>query len=239
MKVYTTKCGEAIVYDWICRRRKTAELRIDPRKGLQAITPMGWTQKQLETLLEKKKKWILSHIQRMKLQEAAFSSLSEQRNDQLLYRGRWYPIQRETGPHRKPKVDFTGGAFFLWKGIDTTRDEERAAIVAWFKVEAQQLLEERVQAHAPKIAGSPKMVKAKEQKKRWGSCTHDDRLLFNWRLALAPPEVLDSVVVHELCHMVHKNHSKEFWNLLDHHHPDYGESKKWLKNNGHLLFWLD
>jgi predicted metal-dependent hydrolase len=76
------------------------------------------------------------------------------------------------------------------------------------------------------------MAKAKEQKRRWGSCTSRGDLYFNWRLAMAPPGIIDYIVVHELCHLAHKDHSRKFWDLVGSILPDFKKRKKWLKENG-------
>ena len=79
------------------------------------------------------------------------------------------------------------------------------------------------------------IITIREQKTRWGSCTSEGNLNFNWLLMLAPPEILDYVVVHELCHRKEMNHSAAFWREVEHILPDYRERKKWLKDNGWYL----
>ena len=79
-------------------------------------------------------------------------------------------------------------------------------------------------------------ITIREQKTRWGSCSSNGTLSFNVRLMLAPPAVLDYVVVHELCHIKHMNHSKEFWELVGSILPDYKERRKWLKEHGNELY---
>lgn len=75
----------------------------------------------------------------------------------------------------------------------------------------------------------------KDQRTLWGSCSGKRNLNFNWRLAAAPPEVLDYVIVHELCHLREMNHSKRFWSLVSGFYPDYKMRRKWLKDNSLLL----
>lgn len=75
-------------------------------------------------------------------------------------------------------------------------------------------------------------ITIREQKTRWGSCSSTGTLSFNWRLMLAPPRVLDYVVVHELCHFKYMNHSKDFWALVESILPDYREYRSWLKEHG-------
>ena len=124
----------------------------------------------------------------------------------------------------------------------------------WSKVEKQQ-------ASKPKLEHSEMYYKAKakrlirlrllhfnhhyqlkynriffrNQKTRWGSCSSKKNLNFNWRLILAPQEILDYVVAHELCHLKYMNHSKSFWNMVEEQIPDYKKRRKWLKDNHYLL----
>lgn len=78
-------------------------------------------------------------------------------------------------------------------------------------------------------------ITIREQKTRWGSCSSNRNLNFNWKLMLAPPEILDYVVVHELCHLKEMNHSPAFWHEVEQILPDYAQRKKWLKDNGWKL----
>ena len=104
------------------------------------------------------------------------------------------------------------------------------------KEKAKKVIPERVE-HYAKLAGiSYKRIFIRLQKSRWGSCSVDGNLNFNCLLVLMPPEVLDSVVVHELCHRRHMNHSREFYNEVLRIFPDYKRCDKWLKQNGGAYF---
>lgn len=97
---------------------------------------------------------------------------------------------------------------------------------------------ERTAYFAEKIGVSYGRITLRQQKTRWGSCSANGNLNFNWLLILAPPEVLDYVVVHELCHRRQMNHSQAFWNEVSAVLPGYKEQKKWLKDNGWKLMEL-
>ena len=103
------------------------------------------------------------------------------------------------------------------------------------KKKAREVIPQRVEYYA-KLAGiSYGRIFIRLQKSRWGSCSVDGNLNFNCLLVLMPPEVLDSVVVHELCHRIHPNHSKAFYDAVYKVFPDYDRCDKWLKENGRLL----
>lgn len=93
----------------------------------------------------------------------------------------------------------------------------------------------RVSHYLPQTGGSYTKITIRDQKTRWGSRSSSGTLSFNYRLMYAPPAVLDYVVVHELCHITHMNHSKEFWNMVAVILPDYKERRNWLKDHGKEL----
>lgn len=104
-----------------------------------------------------------------------------------------------------------------------------------YRMTAGQVLQERTEHFARQMEVSFERISIRDQKTRWGSCSARGNLNFNWRLILAPSEVLDYVVVHELAHRREMNHSERFWKLVESVLPDYRERRKWLKENGDLL----
>ena len=100
---------------------------------------------------------------------------------------------------------------------------------------AKETITKRVSYFARLMGVSYRNITIREQKTRWGSCAANGKLNFNWLLILAPPEVLDYVVVHELCHRREMNHSQAFWKEVEKILPDYRERQKWLKDNGWRL----
>lgn len=100
---------------------------------------------------------------------------------------------------------------------------------------AVEIIPRRVGYYAELMGVSYNRITIRNQKTRWGSCTSEGNLNFNCLLVMTPPEVLDSVVVHELCHRIHPNHSKAFYDAVYKVFPDYDRCDKWLKENGRLL----
>lgn len=99
----------------------------------------------------------------------------------------------------------------------------------------RQLVTARVKHYAAIIGVTYNQIAIRTQRTRWGSCSSKGNLNFNCLLGLAPPEVLDYVVVHELCHLIEMNHSKQFWDAVERIIPDYKVHRKWLKDNGNKL----
>ena len=114
-------------------------------------------------------------------------------------------------------------------------DAQRALIEKRYKKAAADFFPLRVQ-HFEKIMGvRHKKIAIRDQKTRWGSCSSSGTLSFNWRLIMAPPEVLDYVVVHELAHFYHMDHSKAFWATVESVLPDYETHRNWLNEHGQEL----
>ena len=120
------------------------------------------------------------------------------------------------------------------------REEEKAESlgllsadeIKQIKKQARRVIPQRVEYWANKIGVTYGRIAIRLQSSRWGSCSVDGNLNFNCLLVLMPPEILDSVVVHELCHRRHMNHSKDFYAEIDRVFPDYKRCNKWLKDNG-------
>ena len=100
---------------------------------------------------------------------------------------------------------------------------------------AMKVIPDRVEFYAPKIGVTYGRITIRNQRSRWGSCSDKGNLNFNCLLMLTPPEVIDSVVVHELCHRKEMNHSNKFYAEILKVFPDYWKWDKWLKENGNLL----
>ena len=117
--------------------------------------------------------------------------------------------------------------------------ESEDAVRAALKQALSRLALERIRSHlehyAPLLGVSYGRVAIRDQKSRWGSCSARGNLNFNWKLIMAPPEALDYVVVHELCHLIEFNHSPRFWRLVEGQMPAYESWKKWLKAHGSEL----
>lgn len=100
---------------------------------------------------------------------------------------------------------------------------------------ARDLFNTRVAYYHQFTGGHYTSITIRDQKSRWGSCSSRGTLSFNYRLVFAPPKVLDYVVVHELCHLTHMNHSKDFWNMVAQIMPEYKVYKSWLREHGQEL----
>lgn len=116
--------------------------------------------------------------------------------------------------------------------LSEAEQKHAASLERKFRKAAKEYIPYRVEYFHKYTGGHYTSITIRDQKSRWGSCSSHGTLSFNYRLMMAPPKILDYVVVHELCHLTHMNHSKEFWSMVESILPDYKESKKWLKEHG-------
>ena len=123
---------------------------------------------------------------------------------------------------------------FFYLSINHLQSAEKI-FLEWYRQQALQKISERVRFYYAITNLKYHKIKISNAKKRWGSCSSQGNLNFSWRLIMAPLEVIDYVVVHELVHLEEKNHANRFWNKVEKILPDYKIQKKWLKENGHNL----
>ena len=107
----------------------------------------------------------------------------------------------------------------------------------YFKQQAEQLIIDRLELISKEIALSPTMISIRQYRARWGSCNNRGEVSFNYLLMMTPSYVIDYVIIHELCHLEHLNHSKEFWQLVEKFCPNYQIAKKWLSTHQSQLHW--
>ncbi len=116
-----------------------------------------------------------------------------------------------------------------------SRDGAIRAVERWYRHEARRLVTASVEREAARLRLEYQAIAVRDQRTRWGSCSRRGALSFNWRLAIAPRDVREYVVIHELCHLRELNHSKAFWRLLDEAMPGWQAHRLWLREHGREL----
>lgn len=219
-------------------RRKTMSISVD-QHGVSVISPSVTDIKKIEAILYKKAVWIkkqLSDYEEMNRNIIQRSFLS---GEKLPYLGRYYRLKVIKTNIIQPVFHFYQGQFFAEIPSEITEDMHREIVrplyVEWIKNHAYKFTKNRLKRFTLKLQQEPNDVIIKEQKKRWGSCTASGDILLNWRIFLAPTSIVDYVLSHELVHLKHMDHSKEYWSTLQMLLPDYEKRKDWLKLNGKTL----
>lgn len=143
-------------------------------------------------------------------------------------------------PHSSPACrhricSVQGSELLLCFGSKLQEEQIKMLVERFYRQKASEIIHDRLEHFNTHYGLAYQKVSFRNQKTRWGSCSPQGNLNFNWRLVLAPIEVLDYVVVHELCHLIHMNHSAQFWSVVAQTLPDHPSRRKWLKENAFLL----
>lgn len=145
----------------------------------------------------------------------------------MLFEGRTYPVIAGTGRAAK----FTGDAF----SVPGTADATPRKIAALLKLLARDRLVVASDRYARALDVDYSAIQLRDTRSRWGSCSSQGKLMYSWRLVMAPPEVLNYVAAHEVAHRREMNHSQAFWDLVAQIYPDYAVPRRWLRENGNQL----
>ncbi len=228
-----------IEYQVVRSSRKTVSVIVDPAEGVVVRAPQRVNESQIQEIVLKKAPWILEKMKTVR-ELVGFPSKKEfVSGESFLYLGRHYRLKVFKAKEKSSKVSLVGGRFKMC--VDSSLNEEmreravRDALLEWYVAHANQHLRERVGVYSSKVDVNPSGIVVKRQLRRWGSCTKNKVVAFNWKIIMAPLSVVDYVVVHELCHMRMRDHSPDFWVLLRSIMPDYEERRAWLRVNGRRL----
>lgn len=217
------------------RDRKTLEIRIEPPDQICVAAPKYAKDEEILRAVQSKRKWIIEKLSEL---ESIGSSKKEKEyvdGESFLYLGRNYSLKIIENPKVKsPVVKLYRGKFCIETNTKDP-DKLRQAMEHWYRQKTLKKVLEQVKYFQDYFSVKPRSVKVKEQKKRWGSCNSKGDLMFNWRISMAPLSVIRYIVLHEICHIVHFNHSRDFWTLLERIMPHYMEKKEWLGRYGVML----
>ncbi|MBU1101199.1 MAG: M48 family metallopeptidase [Bacteroidetes bacterium] len=207
-------------------RRKTLSLEINEKAELIIRAPLRLADSEIKRFLMEKSSWI---IQKQKeISRKVFPGKQFSEGEEFLYLGKLYPLHYEgTYAHL-----FLDKMFYLSPRMSKSAEKQ---FTKWYRKQAEIVFYERLEHFARLMNIEYNGLKVSSAQKRWGSCTHKNDINLSWRLILAPVEIIDYVVVHELAHVLRKDHSKYFWAIVLRILPDYKERRNWLKDYGHTL----
>ncbi len=222
----------AIQFQVIFRKRKSMTILVEAPDKVTAIVPIRTSQAVIMEKVQAKASWIIKKLEYFKNFQQSHIPKEFVDGESFLYMGEDYQLQVEQDISLgRPEVKLKQGRLYV---CTPTRDKKtiESALEGWYRQRAKEEIQERINYYKQKISKDFNRVLIKDQKKRWGSCSSKGNLNFNWRIVMAPLTVMDYVIIHEMCHLVHLNHSKDFWNLVAEINPDYKNQKEWLKKNG-------
>lgn len=218
-------------------RLKSASIEVDA-KGVRVTVPKGLTDSRVEELVKKRSLWI-KHKMEVQANYVPPKPKEFVTGECFTYLGRNYRLKLLNESIEGVKLKNGYLLVSKPKSANTVNSESqlRHQLEGWFQAHALARICEKVERYSVMLGVSPKSVKVRDYKTRWGSCTSSGVISFNWRIIIAPHQIVDYVVVHELCHMLEHNHSPKFWKHVKSVMPNYPEHRRWLKENSDKLNW--
>lgn len=211
-------------------RRKTIELRLLSKNTLQLKIPQNMGDTEISSFLLSKSKWLLEKNQLVDI------AVEKDYKDGTVvkYLGRDFTLKIKRILDKQFYASIYDNIIEI-KINNIESDYIKKALEVVYRDRLKMIATKYVKQYTKDLGLHYNRIVIKEQKTRWGSCSSKLNLNFNWRLAMAPEEVVRYVVLHEVCHLKHLNHSSEFWSLVHSVMPDYEMYKEWLNKNGSKL----
>jgi predicted metal-dependent hydrolase len=226
--------GDGFVADIIwSSRRKTSAIKIQKGKVF-VLVPQGLNIAVIEALVTNKNRWIK---EKLAIQKEIFAIKPKEfvSGEAFSYLGKNHSLRIESGCY--PAINLHQDELVV-SVRDKSADNASAIkqlLIKWYKKQAESELRDKTESYSKIIGVKPSSVTIKSFKSRWGSCSVSAGIQYNWKIIIAPDRIVNYVVIHELCHILHHNHSPAFWKAVARYCDDYRDCGAWLKINGALL----
>lgn len=210
-------------------QRRTIALQVCPDAAVIIRAPFRVSDAYINRFVESKRRWIARKQELVRQRRCSAREKEFVTGEEFMYLGQTYKLYVQ--PEQSMPLLFDS-AFYLAQECRSRAGKE---FIKWYRQQARARITERVNLCSSQAGLRYQQIRISGARKRWGSCSRANNLNFSWRLVMAPPAVIDYVVAHEVAHLEHKNHSRNFWNKVMVLDPDYQQHRKWLRLNGHLL----
>ncbi|XMB67290.1 SprT family zinc-dependent metalloprotease [Mycoplasmatota bacterium zrk1] len=217
-----------IVYEIKRSDRKTLSITIDNKGSILVKAPRKVSFQVIDNLVNSKEEWIRKKLNEISNRNELHKRKEFVSGEEFLFLGNTYllDIRDVANIYIDDKYIVLPKAFL---------DNPVQKMSSWYMKCARKIFTDRTNEIGNMLGYSYKSVGISSAKKRWGSCSSVGKINFTWRLVMAPQEIIDYVIVHELVHLVHHNHSKKYWQTVERIMPDYRKRKEWLTRNQILL----
>jgi len=212
-------------------KRRKLTITVERDRSVVVHAPENTSEEKIHQIMESKKQWVWEKTHHPQKYDGVKHPPGKEmvNGESVLYLGRSYKIQiteTESG-----EIEFKQ-KFLIPPNIASSGPK---GFISWYTMRAEEKIPVRVQHHAVQLGVEYGEVKIMDSRYRWGSCTVNNNLNFNWRLIKAPMFVIDYILVHELAHLIESNHTPKFWNIVSAQTPTTEKAKAWLKEHGELL----
>ncbi|MYM62901.1 M48 family metallopeptidase [Pseudomaricurvus sp. HS19] len=215
--------------------RRTTNLRVRDNKVVVAA-PAGSCLPSLEQWVKGKSRWVTAQLQRQAERVSSIPQRDYCEGEQLPFMDSTLTL-RVAAPG-KSGVQRCGDQLWVTPSSRSQRptvSQVQQLLRDWYRQQAQEILEQKTRLLAQQLQRPVTAVQLRQTRSKWGHCTSRGVIQYNWLILLAPGAVVDYLVAHECCHLIHLNHSAAFWQLVRRCCPGADISRQWLKDNGHTL----
>jgi predicted metal-dependent hydrolase len=237
------------------RRKGQKSIRIRIKPGEIVVSaPFFCSERAVKDFVNEKETWIRASLKRMNGKKDEQKDILASHQNDILLRGEWVPITiRHARPNEKdwllierqgridayPPDKVGSGELTLFSNTDVTPVFVPNEVKREFLYQkARTELPDTFRKISSELPFKWTRIFIRSQRTKWGTCSSRGNISLNWRLIMCPPEITRYLVVHELCHTVHMNHSKAYWKLVSEHYPEVNAANKWLKTRGNLCFLI-
>lgn len=215
-------------------RARRARIQVSA-DGVEVVVPRRLPLREVEPFVEEKRAWIERTLRRMREAEAEHAPPLLEDGGEVPHLGHRLTLRVRVEPRRTRAHVARRGDVLHVKVAATGPDALRDALERWYRREARDEVAPRLDAATARAGTRYTSLQIRGQRTRWASCSTTGAMSFNWRLLLAPEEILDYVIEHEVAHLEIHDHSPSFWSLLKSRVPDYKRHEAWLRRHGQSL----
>lgn len=212
------------------KRRKTSQITID-RNNVVVRTPTTKTLSEIRKIVKSKSQWIFKKQLEFESHKPVILKIQYVSGSKLPFLGRNYPLKITTNQEEN-SIKFNYNEF----KITLTQKKSSKKLIKelyenWLKQKAEKFFHKKIVKHSSQLNAYPQKLVIKNLKNRWGSLTEKKVINLNQNLMKAPPNVIDYIILHELCHMKIKRHNHHFWDYVKKYIPNFKEKIRWLEEN--------
>lgn len=217
-------------------RRKTLTICVKADKAVRVLAPLFLNDNDIANFIQRKAFWIVKSVEKLDSRLRRSSSHHYQDGEKFLFLGESYPLCYVPSEAKRVKIDFNNSRFEALVPFHLLCGQAEAkikkAFFIWYRNQAKKVVDERLRHWRQRLDADVKQVVIRTQKRIWGSSYYrTKRININWKIVMMPLDVIDYVIVHELCHLFIPDHSKRFWDKVKSVFPKYQDSEQWLKEH--------
>lgn len=210
-------------------KRKTLSIYVEPNGEINVLAPEKISEDELNQIIQKKSYWIYKSLSELEELNSTSVNREIKNGEGFLYLGKSYKLTIKKNLNQP--LSLRQGRFHLDKDY---LDDSKEYFINFYKIKGKKHIQQRVDYFKNKIGVSPNSIRVIDLQNRWGSCS-DKYINFHWKIMMAPMQIIDYIIVHELAHLIETRHNDKFWEIVESVIANYKARKDWLRANGASL----